>query len=145
MRWSFVHMGVVAVFLCAEASQAGDALKGPVRAQVLRVIDGDTLEVNAIIWVDQTIRTRVRLSRVDTPELHGRCAEEKRLAEAARDYLRKRVENREVVLKNVQWGKYAGRVLADVESLDGESLARSLVEQGFARPYDGKKRKPWCL
>ena len=36
-------------------SQAKDVLAGPVPAEVVRVVDGDTLLVRAEIWLGQTV------------------------------------------------------------------------------------------
>jgi endonuclease YncB( thermonuclease family) len=54
------------------------------RADVLRVIDGDTFEARIRIWSGFEITTRVRLRAIDAPELHARCASEYFKAEAAR-------------------------------------------------------------
>jgi hypothetical protein len=42
------------------------------RADVLRVIDGDTFEARVRIWSGFEITTRVRLRAIDAPELHAR-------------------------------------------------------------------------
>ena len=63
---------------------AAEILPGPVLAEVVEIIDGDTLAVRARIWLDQTIEARVRLSGIDAPELRGRCAAERHAAVAAR-------------------------------------------------------------
>ena len=48
------------------------------------------------------------------------------------------------MLRNIHYGKYAGRVLARVETSDGEDLNTLLLEAGLARVYDGGKRRSWC-
>ena len=40
--------------------------------------------------------------------------------------------------------KYGGRVLAKVETADGQDLSQRLLKAGHARPYEGGKREPWC-
>ncbi len=55
--------------------------------EILRVIDGDTIEVRARIWLDQFLVTRVRLRDIDAPESTGRCPAEVAMAEAARRHL----------------------------------------------------------
>ena len=42
-------------------------------AEVVRVVDGDTIEVNAHYWPGHTWRGKVRLRGIDTPELRGKC------------------------------------------------------------------------
>jgi micrococcal nuclease len=126
------------------AALAAERFPGPVSARVLRVIDGDTLEVAARIWIDQTIETRVRLFGVDAPELHGRCASERHLAERARNFLRRRVGGGEVRLRDLRYDKYGGRMLARIETVDGEDLGATLLASGLARRYGGARRSSWC-
>lgn len=137
----------VAIFMSAlmgSVAQAKETLSGPFPAEVLRVVDGDTLDVRITVWLGQYLQTRVRLSGIDTPEKRGKCAEEKKLALEAQQALQKYIETGAVVLKNVTTGKYAGRVLADVETASGQPLSELLIQNGFARPYQGKKRLGWC-
>ncbi len=135
------------------AAGARDRLAGPVPAEVLSVIDGDTLEVRALIWLGQTVSTRVRLAGIDAPELNGKCARERALAKRARAYLRARLEpgdgghagaRARVRLRDIRFGKYAGRVLARVETARGEDLGRGLMAAGLARSYAGRARASWC-
>jgi len=124
--------------------QAKETFKGPVSARVLRVIDGDTLDVRVQVWLGQHIQTRVRLMGVDTPELRGKCNEEKVLAEKAKAFLSKQISNRPFLLKNIHYGKYAGRILADIELKNGKDLSELIIHHGLARPYRGGKRQGWC-
>ena len=47
-------------------------------------------------------------------------------------------------LRDIRYGKYAGRVLARVEIAGGEDLGRGLMAAGLARPYAGRARTSWC-
>jgi micrococcal nuclease len=118
-------------------------LEGPVAAEVLRVIDGDTLTVRAKIWIGQELTTNVRLSGVNAPELSGDCDEERKLAEAARRFLAERVEGRAVTLRSIALDKFGGRVVAVVEDGAGD-LGSALLAARLAVPYDGGRRQPWC-
>ncbi len=122
---------------------AGEIISGPVRADVVSVYDGDTLTVDAHPWPQITVRTSVRVSGIDTPEIRGKCDSEKALAREARELARESV-GEHVHLRNVGLGKYAGRVIADVFTEDGRRLADVLIEAGLARPYDGSEREGWC-
>lgn len=139
------------------ARGAGDRLAGPLPAQVVSVLDGDTLEVRIHIWLGQELRTRVRLAGIDAPELKGKCERERKLARRARAYLLARLGPVDagaragiaaaagaVQLREIRYGKYAGRVLARVETLDGTDLGQRLIAAGLARPYDGGRRASWC-
>ena len=120
------------------------SVPGPVPARVLRVIDGDTLMVRARIWIGQEIEIKVRLAGVDAPELRGKCESERILARQARDLVAARIADGEVSLHGVQYGKFAGRVLARVETSAGDDLGTALLDAGLGRPYRGKRRRGWC-
>jgi micrococcal nuclease len=118
-------------------------LEGPVEAEVLRVVDGDTIMVRAKIWIGQELTTNVRLSGVNAPELSGTCDAERALAERARRFLAERVEGRAVTLRNIALDKFGGRVVAVVEDGAGD-LAAGLLAARLAVPYDGGRRGSWC-
>jgi endonuclease YncB( thermonuclease family) len=121
-----------------------DLLAGPVEARVIQVRDGDTFRVRARIWVGQEIVINVRLAGIDTPELRGRCASERALAKRARAFVARAVGDRPVRLSQIRNGKYAGRVLARVETQDGIDLGAALSRAGLARAYGGGRRPGWC-
>ena len=50
-------------------ASAEDVLPGPIPATIERVVDGDTIDVRARIWLGQEIVVRVRLAGLDAPEL----------------------------------------------------------------------------
>ncbi|HVP84451.1 MAG TPA: thermonuclease family protein [Rhizomicrobium sp.] len=93
---------------------AAASFDGPVSAEVIHVVDGDTFEAKATIWLGQSIDVRVRIAGVDAPELHARCNAELTLALAARDWLVRRIEGKNVRLSAVRYDKYGGRVDATV-------------------------------
>ncbi|MCF8483393.1 MAG: thermonuclease family protein [Rhodospirillum sp.] len=134
----------------ARAGAMGDGqaaiILGPVEAEVQSVYDGDTMKVLAAIWPNQVVFTSVRLTGVDTPEIRGKCPEEKAQARAARDRVRALVAENgsRVLLQRIQRGKYAGRVVATVTMPDGRDLSEVLITEGLAHPYDGKTRQSWC-
>jgi len=123
---------------------ARDILPGPVFGDVVRVIDGDTVDVNLQVWLGQYIQTRVRLSKIDTPEIRGRCPAEIAKALQAKTVLEQVVKSGKVRLTNIQYGKYGGRIVAHLETDQGVNPGVLLIEKGLARPYDGKKRPVWC-
>lgn len=122
---------------------AAAAFDGPVDAQVVRVIDGDTFEAAATIWLNQTIDVHVRIAGIDAPELHGHCAQERTNAQAARQYLDARIGGGTVSLSDVRYDKYGGRVRAVVRDEQGD-VGRAMIDSGHARPYHGGHRQPWC-
>jgi micrococcal nuclease len=136
---------LLAGFAIASAANGADLLVGPIRADVIRVIDGDTLAVRADIWIGQSVATSVRIRGIDAPEMRGRCAEEKALAAAARDLLAE-IAGPVVAIGNVENDKYGGRVVADIRSGTGVDLARAMIERGYAQEYSGRGPRPdWCF
>src|SRR6266545_2438235 len=118
------------------------ALAAPVTysATVLRVVDGDTVNVRIYIWFDQTIETSIRMRGVDTPELKGRCDTEKALALKAKQFTESHLPpGMTITLASVKPGKFGGRYDADVILWDGKRLADLLIAEGLARPYKGEK------
>lgn len=139
------------LMLAAAPSLAVSRLAGPLSARVTEVVDGDTLAVRVSIWLDQEVTTRVRVDGIDTPESRSACAEEKRMAQAAKEKLATLVaaatEGRgdsTIRLYDVEHDKYGGRVRARVTLADGADLAQAMIRTGHARAYQGGKRQPWC-
>jgi len=111
-------------------------------AEVISVYDGDTIKVTAQPRPGMSLDTSVRVRGIDTPEIRGKCPSEKLKAIKARDQAKSFV-GQHVILNNIELGKYAGRVIANVLVGD-QDLGEFLINSGLARPYDVGKRKPWC-
>lgn len=124
------------------ASVARDEIEGPVAAEVLRVIDGDTLLVEARPWPQQTMEVYVRIRGIDAPEMHSSCAEVRRAGIDARHALEGLTSGSpEIRLTHIEGDKYFGRILANVTLSDGRDPAQNLLDEGMVRAYDGG-RKP---
>lgn len=113
---SFV--AVAAVLGLAGIASAADELPGPIPATVVRVTDGDTLEV--------------RRAPCPAHEDAGRAA--KAFLEA--------LSLSEVTLADVEHDKYGGRVAARVILPDGRDLSALLIETGHAWSYG--EGDPFC-
>jgi len=124
-------------------ASAGEKISGPIKADVESVYDGDTITASAHIWIGQTINTKVRIRGIDTPELRGKCDTEKQQAIKAKDFVQNLIGNKPVTLTNIENGKYAGRVIADV-FVDDVNVSEAIINNGLGRIYDGGKRKGWC-
>lgn len=125
-------------------AEAKDAIRGPVEAEVVRVVDGDTLAVRAEIWLGQTVDVDVRLAGIDAPELRGKCPQEREGAARARDYLARLSDGGPVRLTNIKRDKFGGRVIANVSNDATPDFSAALRARGLARGYDGDKRGSWC-
>lgn len=116
------------------------SIAGPVSASIVRIIDGDTLVVDAHPWPGHAVRVSVRLRGIDTPERRSRCSDERQAADQARSELERLLAGFSTVeLINVSGGKYYGRVLADLKA-GTQDVAAAMLESGLARPYRGGKR-----
>ena len=107
--------------------------------------DGDTIKfdlpgLHPIIGK----KINIRVNGIDTPEIRGKCEQEKYSAEQAKEMVADILKDAEKIdLKNMERGKYF-RIAADV-FVDGESLADILIESGMAVRYEGgKKTHNWC-
>jgi len=142
---AFLALLSVLVATPAPVSRSREILAGPIPARLLRVIDGDTIAVSARIWLGQAVETLVRVDGVDTPELKGKCAAERQLARRARDFVTEFLSQGGVTLRNIQYGKFAGRVVSRVLNGAGHDLTAALIAEGLGRIYAGRKRGSWCI
>lgn len=145
MKTLIVSALTAAIFAIAAplAAYASEPLPNTYEARVISNYDGDTISVEVTVWVDQVLTTSVRVEGIDTPEIRGKCPEERVLAIKAKDRVFELVSPG-LTLKDVRWGKYARRVVADVYLVSGERLADVLIAEGLGRFYDGGTRQPWC-
>jgi len=105
-------------------------------AEVIRVIDGDTIDVS-IIWdigfqivcgTDQ----RIRLAHIDAPELRRGDAEHRAAGKAATEFLKEKLPvGTMVTLLTKKDPDAFGRYIADV-ILDGVNINTLLVKEGHA-------------
>ena len=136
-----------ALFLPTLALVAGQAGAADYVWPVVRVIDGDTVAVDASADMPPELAdVKVRLKGVDTPEKGGRakCDHERDAGRAATAFTTRAVaEASMIVVRDPEWGKWGGRVVADLV-LDDRSLSDSLIAAGHGRAYDGGRRGSWC-
>ena len=127
----------------AKTSTVRETIAGPVSAEIIEVIDGDTILVDASPWPQQTIEVYVRLRGIDAPELHSKCAAVREEAERAQAALEEIMPaSGEVQLTKISGDKYFGRILADVTIADGRNPADMLLSSGYAVSYHGGRKAP---
>ena len=124
-------------------------------ADVLCVLDGDTVKVKAHVWIGQTIETHVRLHDIDTPELKSKDADERKAAIKAKEKVltllgiekEKNIcdntTKARVYLNDIQKDKYGGRVVATIKTENGTDIASILLQENLAYAYRGKTKQPF--
>lgn len=113
-------------------------------AEVLRVNDGDTFEARVHVWPGMQVTTKVRLRGIDAAEFRSQCAEEVRLAGAARDALSRMLAEGGVTISRIDFDKYGGRVVASAATRNTPDVSEALLKTGLVRAYDGGRRDGWC-
>ena len=141
------RQAVLTGLLAAALLYCAPAVAGDYEWPVTRVVDGDTVKVDAGADMPPALASlSVRLRGVDTPEKgrRAKCETERRAGQAATAFTEAALARASsIAVRNPSWGKWGGRVIADL-ILDGRSLSASLIETGHGRPYDGGKRAGWC-
>ena len=107
--------------------------------------DGDTCYANLLGVPDELKFVRIRIRGIDTPEIKSKCAVEKDLAKEAKTFINRLIKEAHIVrLSNLSWGKYGGRILADLY-VDNTNYLVFLKGKAFYTLYQGgKKTKDWC-
>lgn len=149
-----IAITAAAVGIAATAAAGSTAFQTSYRGEVVRVIDGDTVEVEIDLLPGLTQRVAVRERNLDTPEKRrgrfgAQCEAELELGKQVSALVAEHLPPGSVVgIRNISLGKYAGRAVGDILlSVDGEvvDLGFWLISLGLGVPYDGgTKRKVWC-
>ena len=114
------------------------------KAVLVRVIDGDTIDVDIDLGFDVWLKKqRIRLAGIDAPESRTRNKAEKVLGLAAKERLIELCCG-EMQLESLGTGKY-GRILGIPKTSEGVSMCQILIDEGYAVEYwGGKKVKVWA-
>ena len=113
--------------------------------EIVKVLDGDTIDVLIDLGFDLFKKERVRIAGVDTPEKRTRNLEEKELGIDATNWLKDRLESTiegddELLIRTELVGgvgKY-GRLLGWLYVGDATvSLNEQMITEGYAWEYDG--------
>lgn len=100
------------------------------------VVDGDTF------WLEGH---KVRVADIDAPELNSaKCREEYEAALASKHRLLQLLNGGTFELRSWvgrEYDRYGRRLAVVVRN--GSSIGDQMVREGYARPWEGKRR-PWC-
>jgi|TARA_B110000444_G_scaffold251129_1_gene278535 micrococcal nuclease len=119
------------------------------RVKVIKVIDGDTVDVDIDLGFDILIKgERVRIMGIDTPESRTRDKVEKKFGLASKARLKELIGGKSGPILKTQInrkgedmrGKF-GRILGDFVTDDGRLVTEILVEEGHAVAYFGGSKE----
>jgi len=114
--------------------------------KIVKVLDGDTIDVLIDLGFDLFKKERVRIAGVDTPEKRTRDLEEKALGIDATNWLKKKLEDTiagegdeltirtELVGGTGKYGRLLGWLYINEDAI---SLNEQLITEGYAWAYDG--------
>ena len=113
--------------------------------KIVKVLDGDTIDVLIDLGFDLYKKERVRIAGVDTPEKRTRDLEEKELGIHATNWMKDKLTetikgDEELIIRTELkggTGKY-GRLLGWLYiNEDTVSLNEQMITEGYAHAYDG--------
>ena len=103
--------------------------------QVIRVIDGDTIVISIDLGFDVSIIQTIRVNGIDAPENRTTDKQEKVYGIAAKAYVEKWLENKDLIIKTYKDDKY-GRILGDITcDKTKENLSELMIAAGHAKVY----------
>ena len=109
--------------------------------EVVKVVDGDTIDVIIDLGFDIMFASRVRLAGIDTPESRTRDKAEKALGQESKKYLADRIKAAKIIViksYKINSTEKFGRVLGWLYvNGDGNSLNVEMIEKGYAWGYLG--------
>ena len=119
------------------------------RCKVIKVIDGDTVDVDIDLGFDILLKDeRVRIMGIDTPESRTRDKVEKKFGLASKARLKELIGGRSGPILKTQINKKGedmrgkfGRILGDFVTDDGRMVTDILIEEGHAVAYFGGSKE----
>jgi len=116
-----------------------------VQGKIVDVYDGDTVKIVLNLSINSNyFRWNCRLSGINTPEIRTKNVKEKEFGLLVRDKLKERIENKILLIKCGEFDKY-GRLLVEIYENNGQlfSINNWLIENNYAKPYDGGTKEEW--
>jgi len=110
--------------------------------EIVRVVDGDTVDIVIDLGFNLSKKERVRLAGIDSPESRTKDLEEKKMGLESKEFLKRRLEDGRVSglrVKTEKDGKY-GRMLGWIYCGD-TNINTEMVDRGYAWFYSGGLKK----
>ena len=113
--------------------------------KVLKVVDGDTIDVDIDLGFSVSFTQRVRLAGIDTPESRTKDLKEKALGLESKEFVSKQIKAATTITiktekpdSSEKYGRILGWVYLDNAS---KSLNELMIDNGYAWTYDGGTKK----
>jgi micrococcal nuclease len=113
--------------------------------KVLKVVDGDTIDVDIDLGFSVSFTQRVRLAGIDTPESRTTDLKEKALGLEVKEYLKNLLDGAEDIViqtekpdSSEKYGRILGWLFINDEDI---SLNEKMISEGYAWEYDGGTKK----
>lgn len=141
--WSLTSLVILLVILPVQ-SLNGVGLTREYPAQLVRVLDGDTVEIELEVYHLGPrvfrITERLRLNGIQAPEIRGAdCDQEREAGLAAQAWLEANLADQSLRVVIEGPDKY-GRARGDLVLANGALVTTALIEAGHARAWDGRSR-----
>jgi|TARA_R110002051_G_C8376224_1_gene444375 micrococcal nuclease len=114
--------------------------------EVVKIVDGDTFDAIIDLGFNVSIKKRIRMHGIDTPECRTRDLKIKAKGLKAKERLRELLsdhEDEKVFIESFGNGKYGrliARVLVGARDMAKKDIATLLIMEGHGLKYDGGKR-----
>jgi micrococcal nuclease len=111
---------------------------------LVEVIDGDTVDIEIDLGFDVTIKQRLRLQGIDSPESRTRDLTEKELGLKAKAWLSKKLKQSNLIVQTIKlessekYGRMLGVIYKQGEEI---SINEQMINEGYAWFYDGGEKK----
>lgn len=120
-------------------------------AKVLKVIDGDTMDLMIDLGFNIHHKIRVRLYGVNTPESRTKDLAEKAMGLKAKSFTEDWLNSHKWVYvntipdKNDKYGRILARIYSsdDIAAQTTACLNKDIIQSGYAREYYGVGDKTW--
>ena len=112
---------------------------------ILKVVDGDTIDADIDLGFSISLEKRIRLAGVDTPESRTTDLKEKAMGLEVKEWLKHRLEfAKDILIKTElpdsteKYGRIIGHLFNNGEEI---SINNQMIAEGYAWEYDGGTKK----
>ena len=110
--------------------------------EVVKVVDGDTIDIVIDLGFNLSKKERVRLAGIDSPESRTKDLEEKKFGLVSKEFLERRLKtgiSSGLKVKTEKDGKY-GRMLGWI-FVGKTNINKEMIYRGYAWEYEGGSKE----